>query len=95
VFTLVDPRDPARAFEFAVKVLEDNTYQVTSCAPPLDCLPQLSHLLRQENRFADFVKGARGGFAALVQREIEEEEERGERGAAAARRASFAPGGRA
>jgi hypothetical protein len=27
VFTLVDPRAPARAFKFAVKVLEDNTYE--------------------------------------------------------------------
>ena len=52
---------------------------MTSCEPQLDCLPELSQLLRQENRFADFVKGARRGFAALVQREIEDEEEAEER----------------
>jgi hypothetical protein len=51
---------------------------VTSCEPALECLSELSQLLRQENRFADFVKGARRGFSALVQREIEEEEEEAE-----------------
>jgi hypothetical protein len=35
VFTLIDPRDPARPFEFAVKVLEDNTYMgARPAAPP-------------------------------------------------------------
>jgi hypothetical protein len=63
-------------------------HAVTSCAPQLPNLPALSQLLRQENRFAEFVKGARQGFAALVQREIEEEEARHE--AAGARRASVA-----
>ncbi|GBF93798.1 hypothetical protein Rsub_06130 [Raphidocelis subcapitata] len=71
IFRLIDPRDPARAFKFAVRVLEDNTYEVTSCEPRLDCLDELSGLLRQENRFADFVKAARRGFAALVKRETE------------------------
>lgn len=80
VFTLVDPRAPDRAFTFAVKVLEDSTYMVTSCDPPLEELEELSHLLRQENRFADFVRAARRGFAGLVQREIEEEEEREDAG---------------
>lgn len=47
---------------------------VTRCEPPLPNLAPLSALLRQENRFADFVKGARKGFAALVQAEIETEE---------------------
>lgn len=51
---------------------------MTSCDPQLPNLPQLSQLLRQENRFAEFVKAARREFAGLVQREIEEEEEREE-----------------
>ncbi|KIZ06006.1 hypothetical protein MNEG_1947 [Monoraphidium neglectum] len=85
VFTLVDPRDPARRFAFGVKVLEDNTYMVTSCEPQLESLGELSQLLRQENRFADFVKAARRGFSGLVQREIEEEEEAEEAQAAARR----------
>lgn len=55
---------------------------VTHCEPRLECLAELSQLLRQENRFADFVKAARRGFAALVQREIEDEEEREEAAAA-------------
>ena len=49
---------------------------VTSCEPPLPELAELAPLLRQENRFADFVKGARRGFAGLVQREIEADEAR-------------------
>ncbi|KAI8465650.1 MAG: chromosome segregation protein Spc25-domain-containing protein [Monoraphidium minutum] len=85
VFTLIDPRDAARRFVFAVKVLEDNTYMVTSCEPRLETLGELSQLLRQENRFAEFVKAARKGFSALVQREIEDEEEREEAEAGARR----------
>jgi hypothetical protein len=58
---------------------------VTSCEPQLESLGELSQLLRQENRFADFVKAARRGFSGLVQREIEEEEEAEEAQAAARR----------
>jgi hypothetical protein len=71
VFKLVDPRDPARPFKFSVRVKKDDSYELISCEPPLDCLDDLAPYLRQQGTFGQFAKGARRRFVALVKREME------------------------
>lgn len=55
-------------FAFAVKVLPDNTYEVTSCNPQVPELPELAENLNATQDFARFVKGLRSSFVNLARR---------------------------
>lgn len=67
VFTLLDPRDAARRFEFDVRVsASDDAYAVSGCAPPVAALEGLVEQLNASNDFARFVQQMRREFKALV-----------------------------
>ena len=63
-FTLIDPENHSRPFEFAVRV-EHNTYRVLRCQPRVQYDKLLAEL-NETNAFGTFVKAMRAKFKALV-----------------------------
>ncbi|MEW5300072.1 MAG: hypothetical protein WDW36_003029 [Sanguina aurantia] len=61
VFTQIDTHDPERQFCFAVRILPDNSYQVTRCQPEVEQnhhnFPRVERDLGQLQQFADTLLG--------------------------------------
>ncbi|KAL7422769.1 kinetochore-associated Ndc80 complex subunit spc25 [Cryptotrichosporon argae] len=64
-FTLLDPSDPDREFQFVIDVSQQD-YTVPNCAPPLPELPELLQQLNVDRDFLGFSKKVRKAFRALV-----------------------------
>ncbi|EFN55565.1 hypothetical protein CHLNCDRAFT_52384 [Chlorella variabilis] len=73
VVTQVDPRDHARAFQFAVQVVGDNSYAVQSCEPPLPRMAELLAELNAGGSFSRFVRCVRREFQAVVAEEMQQQ----------------------
>lgn len=67
VFTHVDPRDPERQFMFAVRVQEDDTYEVTKCAPQVNNIDEYLVALNKSTNFCSFVRAMRREFRRMVE----------------------------
>ncbi|KAL6759531.1 hypothetical protein V8C86DRAFT_2574226 [Haematococcus lacustris] len=66
VMTQVQASQPARPFIVAVRVLPDNSYQVTQCEPHVESLPTLLTALNTSNNFSCFVKSLRLAWQQMV-----------------------------
>lgn len=66
VFTLIDPKDHAREFSFALHVHDDNTYSLRDCSPPVEGAAQLLADLTGDNNFAGFVRTMRAKFVEMA-----------------------------
>ncbi|MEW5311170.1 MAG: hypothetical protein WDW38_002906 [Sanguina aurantia] len=65
VFTQIDTHDPERQFCFAVRILPDNSYQVTRCQPEVEQVSALLLQLNSSNNFAAFVQALRAAFQSM------------------------------
>eukprot|EP00899_Mesostigma_viride_P026441 jgi/Mesvir1/6982/Mv09122-RA.1 len=70
VFTNIDPSNWAREFSFAVKVHENNVYEVVQCNPPVDEVEGLAKALNESLDFSKFVCQMRRQFRRIVTAEI-------------------------
>ncbi|KAK9823360.1 hypothetical protein WJX72_002198 [[Myrmecia] bisecta] len=66
VFTQIDRQHTEREFMFAVRVMDENQYEVTKCNPEVDALPALLQRLNESKNFSKFVRGMRRHFQQLV-----------------------------
>ena len=67
VFTLIDPRDHMREFEFSVRVDEaTDAYVLRSCCPEVEGVDALIQRLNEDNDFSRFVQSMRVEFKKVV-----------------------------
>ncbi|XP_062389960.1 kinetochore protein Spc25 [Sardina pilchardus] len=66
VFRNLDHRDPESAYTFMLQINEEGAYQIESCSPPLECMPQLEQRLKETNNFSAFLANVRKEFKALI-----------------------------
>lgn len=66
VFRNLDHRDPESAYTFILLLNEEGVYQIESCSPPLECMPQLEQKLKETNNFSAFLANIRKEFKALI-----------------------------
>ncbi|NXH53008.1 SPC25 protein, partial [Rhabdornis inornatus] len=65
IFRHIDHKDPDKPYICTLSINEQGDYEVTSCTPPLDCIPELQLKLRETNNFSAFVANIRKAFTAL------------------------------
>ncbi|NXO26530.1 SPC25 protein, partial [Cisticola juncidis] len=65
IFRHIDHKDPDKPYICTLSINEQGDYEVTSCAPPLDCIAELQLKLRETNNFSAFVANIRKAFTAL------------------------------
>lgn len=66
IFTDIDPKHPDRPFMFSLCLNEARDYEVSDCAPRLECLAEFQEKVRQTNNFSAFLANVRKAFTALV-----------------------------
>jgi hypothetical protein len=68
IFTLIDPRDPAKQFFFLMLVDDDDKYRLIDCQPALaaDKTSAMVCVLNQDNDIGKFVVNMRRGFQGLL-----------------------------
>eukprot|EP00941_MAST-03F_sp_MAST-3F-sp1_P001202 g1202.t1 len=69
VFTLIDPNDHLRKFEFSVQVNDEDKYEVKLCEPKVE-MEGLLKILNETNDFSGFVQAMRKKFQDLVKNEM-------------------------
>ncbi|OPJ80013.1 kinetochore protein Spc25 [Patagioenas fasciata monilis] len=65
IFRHIDHKDPDKPFMFTLSINEKGDYEVTSCAPPLDCIEEFQRKVRETNNFSAFIANIRKAFTAL------------------------------
>ncbi|KFQ37424.1 PREDICTED: kinetochore protein Spc25 [Merops nubicus] len=65
IFRHIDHKDPDKPYLFTLSINEQGDYEVTSCTPPLDCIPEFQLKVRETNNFSAFVANIRKAFTAL------------------------------
>ncbi|XP_067891284.1 kinetochore protein Spc25 isoform X2 [Heterodontus francisci] len=66
IFKCISQKNPEQPFTFLLKFNEEGNYEVTSCEPPLECMPLLQEKLKETNNFSAFLANVRKAFTALV-----------------------------
>ncbi|XP_067843439.1 kinetochore protein Spc25 [Heptranchias perlo] len=66
IFKCISHRNPEQPFTFLLKFNEEGNYEVTSCEPPLECMPLLQEKLKETNNFSAFLANVRKAFTTLV-----------------------------
>uniref|UniRef100_UPI00398F116C kinetochore protein Spc25 n=1 Tax=Pristiophorus japonicus TaxID=55135 RepID=UPI00398F116C len=66
IFRSISHKNPEQPFTFLLKFNEEGNYQVTSCEPPLECMPLLQEKLKETNNFSAFLANIRKAFTTLV-----------------------------
>ncbi|XP_078408453.1 kinetochore protein Spc25 [Cetorhinus maximus] len=66
IFKCISHKNPKQPFTFLLKFNEEGNYEVTSCEPPLECMPLLQEKLKETNNFSAFLANVRKAFITLV-----------------------------
>ncbi|XP_041056824.1 kinetochore protein Spc25 [Carcharodon carcharias] len=66
IFKCISHKNPKQPFTFLLKISEEGNYEVTSCEPPLECMPLLQEKLKETNNFSAFLANVRKAFTTLV-----------------------------
>ncbi|XP_043931522.1 kinetochore protein Spc25 [Protopterus annectens] len=65
IFRSISHKDPELAYTFTLKINDNGDYEVTSCDPPLECMPLLEQKVRETNNFSAFLANIRKAFLQL------------------------------
>ncbi|XP_048390907.1 kinetochore protein Spc25 isoform X2 [Stegostoma tigrinum] len=66
IFRCISHKSPEQPFTFLLKLNEEGNYEVTSCEPPLECMPSLQEKLKETNNFSAFLANVRKAFTTLA-----------------------------
>ncbi|XP_062908438.1 kinetochore protein Spc25 isoform X1 [Mobula hypostoma] len=66
IFKCINSKNPEQLFTFLLKFNEEGNYEVTSCDPPLECMPLLQEKLKETNNFSAFLANVRKAFTELA-----------------------------
>ncbi|KAK2507126.1 hypothetical protein MC885_004115 [Smutsia gigantea] len=66
IFTNIDPKHPESPFMFSLHLNDAREYEVSDCAPHLECLAEFQENVRKTNNFSAFLANIRKAFTAVV-----------------------------
>ncbi|KAM7104200.1 kinetochore protein Spc25 isoform 1-T1 [Molossus nigricans] len=66
IFTNIDPKHPDSPFMFCLHLNEARDYEVSDCAPHLECLAEFQENLRKTKNFSAFLANVRKAFTTVV-----------------------------